>query len=329
MSRKYPPGPKINYPLAIIAQMLPRLFPFDPLSFNLGLRQYGDVAYYHVGPRAVYQLNHPDLARQILVEQPEKFHKPRFIKRAFRPFAGSGLLTSDGDLWRQQRKLIQPAFHHKHLLTYAGVIVAHARGMLESWRDGQLREINADMMALTLGIVVKSLFGAEMTREAERVGVLMTAVLDATNQRLNSAFQIPDWVPTPRNVRERRALAELDTMLHAMIQSRRASGEKAGDLLSILLGAVDEDNGARMSDWQLRDEMMTLFLAGHETTANALTWAWYLLSKQQAVESRLRRTPRVLGTMPTIADPPNPPTRDGRPRDPAVSPAPGFWGRRT
>jgi cytochrome P450 len=253
MGRRYPDGPKINLLLALVGQLLPRIFPYDPLAFGLSVaRQFGDVAYYHVGPIHVYQLNHPDLARQILVEQPEKFHKARFIKRAFRPFAGNGLLTSDGMLWKQQRKLIQPAFHHGHVAAYGNVMVAHARRLIDGVQDGQVREISADMMKLTLGIVVKTLFGADFTREADEVGDLTTR----------------------RNLRERRALGRLDAMLQDVIRTRRASGEHTGDLLSMLLMAVDEDSGARMSDRQLRDEMMTLFLAGHETTANALTWAW-------------------------------------------------------
>src|SRR6516225_4805222 len=288
MRRTYPPGPKVNFLLAVISQLASRWFPFDPLEFNLTLaRDFGDVAYYQIGPLRVYQLNHPDLARQILVEQPEKFHKPRLIKNAFRPFAGNGLLTSDGALWRQQRKLIQPAFHHRQLTTYADVMVGHTLRMLDSWCDGEVREISSEMTNLTLSIVVKSLFDADLGRESRDVGPLMVALLDATNQRVNSVIQIPAWVPTPRNIREQYALAKFDRMLHDMIRTRRSSPGERVDLLSALLGAVDADSGTRMSDQQLRDEMMTLFLAGHETTANALTWTWYLLARHAEVEAKL------------------------------------------
>jgi cytochrome P450 len=319
----------VNLLLAVIAQMLPKWFPFDPLDFNLTLaRQFGDIAYYRVGPLRVYQLNHPDLARQILVEQPEKFQKARFINRAFRPFAGNGLLTSDGALWRRQRKLIQPAFHHKQLATYGDVMVSHALRMADSWRDGEVREIGSEMTKLTLGIVVKSLFGAEVTREAASIGVLMATVLDASNQRINSAVQIPSWVPTPRNLRERRSLAQLDVILQDMIRTRRAANGDGADLLSALLSAVDADDGTRMSDRQLRDEMMTLFLAGHETTANALTWTWHLLAQHPEVEGRLLdETQRVLGGRPpTAADLPNLPYGEMVVREAIrlYPPAPGF-----
>src|SRR5262249_9579718 len=234
-----------------IGQMLPSVFPFDPLAFGLDIaRQYGDIAYYKAGPLHVYQLAHPDLARQILVEQPEKFAKSHYIKRAFRPFAGEGLLTSDGEFWKQQRKLIQPAFHHGRLMGYGTVMVARAAQMADLFEDGRVLEIDVEMAKLTLGIVVKSLFGADFTRESQEISGLMVAVLNAANQRLNEVLGLPPWVPTLRNLREKRALARLDEMLHDVITKRHASGEQSNDLLSVLLAAVDEESGARMSDRQ-------------------------------------------------------------------------------
>jgi cytochrome P450 len=305
MNRRYPDGPRINLALAIVGQMLPKWFPLDPLGFALANAQnFGGIAHYHFGGLHVYQLNHPDLVRQVLVEEPEKFHKPRVVKQGFRPLAGSGLFTSDGALWKQQRKLIQPAFHHRQLATYADVMVAHARRMMDSFVDGEIRNINAEMPKLTLGIVVKSLFGADLTRETGEIVPLMLAVLDATNQRLNMVLRIPSWVPTRRNLREKRAVNRLDAIVEVLIRTRRTSGEIRDDLLSALLGAVDEDSGARMSDQQLRDEMMTLFLAGHETTASALTWTWYLLAQHPEIEARLVDELQCVlaGRMPSLAD---------------------------
>jgi cytochrome P450 len=305
---KRPRGPHLNLPLAIIAQMMPKRFPFDPLEFGLNIaREFGDIAYYHLGPLHVYQVSHPDMVRQILVEQADKFHKPRLIKHAFRPFAGDGLLTSDGSQWRQQRKLIQPAFSHSHLAAYAVVMVDHALRAVESLQGTRIADLTAEMAKLTLGIVVQTLFGADITRESADIGRLMIAVLDAANQRLNSVLRWPTWVPTPRNLRERRSLRRVDAMLHRLIEERRAVPERRNDLLSVLLAATDEDSGARMSDGQLRDEMMTLFLAGHETTATALAWTWYLLASHPDVEARLiDELERALGGRnPTIADLPN------------------------
>jgi cytochrome P450 len=300
-----PPGPHINLVLAVIGQMFPKWFPFDPLAFGLSIaREFGDIAHYNVGPLHVYQLNHPDFARQVLVEEPEKFHKARLIKQAFGPFAGQGLLTSDGAVWKQQRKLIQPAFHHAQLVTYGAVMVGHALRTIDALDDGAVVEIQEEMTRLTLAIVVQTLFSADVTREAKEVGRLMIGVLDAANDRLNRILRLPSWVPTRRNLREKRALARLDELLDSFIAAHRASSEKPVDLLSVLLAATDEDSGTRMSDRQLHEEMMTLFLAGHETTAMALTWTWYLLSQHPEVEEKLvGEVSRVLrGRAPTVAD---------------------------
>jgi cytochrome P450 len=304
MKLQYPDGPKINLALAILGQMMPERFPFDPLAFGVGIaREFGDIAHYTVGPMHVYQVNHPNLARQILVEQAEKFHKAKLVKRALRPFAGDGLFTSDGALWKQQRKLMQPAFHQRQLAAYADVMVTHAQGLTETFVDQETRDVGADMTKVTLGIVVKALFGADLPREAGEIAGSMVAVLDAVNQRMNYALKFPSWVPTARNIRERRALVKLDAMLQVLIAARRSASEGRDDLLSVLLAAVDEEGG-RMSERQLRDEMMTLFLAGHETTAGALTWTWYLLSQHPAVEAKLHEEiDRVLaGREPGMSD---------------------------
>lgn len=308
MTRRTPPGPKINPFFALVAQAFPRLLPFDPQAFYLHLaKTFGDIAYYSVAGLHVYQLNHPDLVRQVLVDEAPKFHKSRFITRGLRPLAGDGLLTSDGDLWRRQRRLMQPAFQHAHVATYGEVMVTHALRLAERFKEDQIREVHTDMMTLTLGVVVKALFGSDIPAKADHIGALMTAVLDATNARIINAFQIPAWVPTRRNVRERRALAELDHILRRMIQTRRTQLADTTDLLSTLLAATDEESGARMSDRQLRDELMTLFLAGHETTANALTWTWYLLARHPDVDARLAAEldQTLQGRAPTAADLPH------------------------
>ncbi|MBV8731450.1 MAG: cytochrome P450, partial [Acidobacteriia bacterium] len=223
MKRKYPDGPKINLPLALLAQMLPRLFRLDPLTFSDGLRKFGDIAHYKFGPLHVYQLNDPSLIRQVLVEEAEKFHKATLVKRAFRPISREGLLTSDGALWKQQRKLMQPAFHHRQLAGYAGLMADAAQTMMDSFADGELRDIGASMTKLTLGIVVKSLFGTNLPSEASEITRSLVPALDATNRRLNSVVRVPSWVPTPRHLRERRAIAKLDAMLQLLIKARRAS----------------------------------------------------------------------------------------------------------
>jgi cytochrome P450 len=184
------------------------------------------------------------------------------------------------------------------------------------------------MTRLTLGIVVKTLFGEDLPREPGEIGRSMLAVLDAANERLNSVLHVPSWVPTRRNLREKQALAELNATIELLIRTRRGSKEHRDDLLSVLLAAVDEDSGARMSNRQLRDEMMTLFLAGHETTATALTWTWYLLSRHPEVEAKLTdELDRVLaGRAPSVTDLPNLPYTEMVIRESIrlYPPAPGF-----
>jgi cytochrome P450 len=303
-SREYPDGLRVNLAMLLIALMLPKRFPFDPLRFMTDNRKYGDITYYRVGPLRAYQVNSPELIRQILVDEAEKFHKPRLVKRALQPVAGSGLLTNDGNLWKQQRKLIQPAFQHKHLAEYAQIMVGHAERAMESFRDGEIRRIDADMTTLTLGIVVKALFGADFANSARETGAMLTAVLEAADRRLNRPISLPAWVPTRRNLREKRVLKRVEGMLRGLIEERRAGGENRSDLLSVLLRAMDGESGERMRDRQLRDEMMTLFLAGHETTATALAWTWYLLSQHPEVEEKLiEELSRVLGgRAPTATD---------------------------
>jgi cytochrome P450 len=184
------------------------------------------------------------------------------------------------------------------------------------------------MTRLTLGIVVKTLFGEDLPPEANQIGRSMVAVLDATNERMNSVLRIPPWVPTPRNLREKRSLAELDATIQSLIRTRRASPEGRDDLLSVLLAATDAESSAGMSDRQLRDEMTTLFLAGHETTATGLTWTWYLLSRHPEVAERLTgELDRVLaGRAPLANDLPNLPYTEMVVREAMrlYPPAPGF-----
>jgi cytochrome P450 len=304
-SAEYPNGPRINVPLAILAQMLPGILPFDSLEFTLSVsREYGDVAYYRFGPLRVYHLCHPDLARQILVEQSEKYRKPELLKHAFGPFAGEGLLISEGAVWKRQRKLMQPAFHHRQLEAYGQVMVTQTLRLLDSFGDGQAREISGEMAELTLNIVARCLFGAEMPNELREIRGAMTAMLAAASRRVNSIVRMPSWVPSPGNIRERRALAKMDQVVRHLIEARRKAEKQRDDLLSVLVAATGEDNGGGMSDKQLRDEMLTLFLAGHETTANALTWTWFLLSQHPDVEAKLHEElDRELGSRtPGVSD---------------------------
>ena len=277
---------------------------FDAVGFARMLSDtYGEAVLVHTGPVIYYQFAGPEALHEMLVEKADQFYKAARIKGVFKPFVGEGLLTSEGDFWKRQRRLSQPAFHFKRIEGYAQTMVEHTQRLLDGWRDGETRTLDLDMMKLTLGIVAKTLFNADVSGDAERVGALLTDVLEAATLRMNAIVSAPDWFPTPRRLRQRRSVRELDAIIHRVISERQQSGDDRGDLLSMLLLARDED-GARMSDRQLRDEVMTLFLAGHETTAVALSWAWYLLAIHPAAQRRLQEeVDRVLGDRPpTIHD---------------------------
>lgn len=215
---------------------------------------------------------------------------------------GNGLLTNEGDFWKRQRKLAQPAFHSRRIESYATAMVDYAQQMVSTWRTGETRRIDREMMKLTLNIVAKTLFDADVSGDADHVGELLTRILEASNDRINSAIPIPDWVPTAKTRQMHGHIAELDVILQRFIDDRRKSSDK-GDLLSMLLQARDDD-GSGMDDKQLHDELMTIFLAGHETTAMNLTWTWYLLMQHPEIMTRLaKKWIMSLGDRPaTLAD---------------------------
>jgi cytochrome P450 len=293
MTTQHPPG--IEFTWGDIFRMMLSGQKFDQLAFSLQMSdEYGGFVRNKFGFIEVYQIAEPELAHAVLVERADEFHKGAIMKRAFSPFVGNGILTSEGDFWKRQRRLVQPAFHHRRVTSYADTMVQHADAMLKTWRDGAQVDIDREMMKVTLGIVNKTLFDADVSAAADRVGELMTHVLDAANENLNAIIALPASVPTPKRLRQKRMIAELDAIIQRFIEHRRRTRQDTGDLLSMLLQAQDDD-GSAMTDRQLRDEVMTLFLAGHETTANALTFALYLLAEhpqakaavQQEVDSAL------------------------------------------
>jgi cytochrome P450 len=280
-----------------------REYARDPLGFlSRCAREYGDIVQLRFMGQKFYLLSHPDLIEYVLVENNRNFTKTKILKRNSR-LLGEGLLTSQGEFWRRQRRLAQPAFHRKRIAAYGEVMASFAERSLEGWRDGQTIDVHEEMTRLTLEIVAKCLFDADVGAEARDVGSAMTVALeDFSSQR--RLIRIPKSIPTPHNLRFERAARRLDTIVHAIIEERRKSGEEdRGDLLSMLMLAEDE-SGERMTDKQLRDEVMTLFLAGHETTANALAWTFWLLSSNVAAEAKLaEELERVLGgRTPTVAD---------------------------
>jgi cytochrome P450 len=289
-----PPGPKSIIPgVNLIA------IRRDPIKFLMGLAErYGDVAYFKLGPQPVFLINNPDYIRDVLVTHNRNFMKGEGLQRAKR-LLGEGLLTSEGEFHLRQRRLAQPAFHRQRIAGYAETIVGYAARMRDRWQPGEPGEMDVarEMMRLTLAIAGKTLFDADVEEEADEIGEALTTTL-AMFDRVTLPFsQFFERFPIPAVKRFQQAKDRLDATIYRMIDERRAGGEDRGDLLSILMAARDEEgDGTGMTDEQLRDEAMTIFLAGHETTANALTWTWYLLAQNPEVEARFHNeVDRVLG----------------------------------
>jgi cytochrome P450 len=254
----------------------------DPLGYFTKIaRDYGDVAGLRMYKYRTIFINHPDLIEDVLVANARKFYKGRVLRANKRLF-GEGLLTSEGDFWLRQRRLAQPAFHKARIETYGETMVRFAKRVLQEWRNGERRDIHEEMMRLTLQVVGKTLFDADVAQDAQEVGRTLN-ILMKLGANFGRTILIPLWLPTPRNIRARMGIRRLEKVIYRIIAERRASGKDSGDLLSVLLAAQDED-GSGMTDRQLRDETITIFLAGHETTANLLTWTWWLLAQNPSVE---------------------------------------------
>jgi cytochrome P450 len=277
---KRPPGPKPHF---LIGNM--PLASRDPLAvFSKWGREFGDIFYYRAAWLHVYFLNHPDLIEAVLVRNYQNFLKDRVVQKS-RWFFGDGLLTNEGDSWLRQRRLSQPAFHRERVASYAKIMTDYAQQMLATWSDGETRDVHQEMMRLTLRIVVRALFNVE-TEEVGKISFAMNVLMrNSTGIRLLLP-PVARYLPTPAMIEFRRAVRHMDETVYRIIAARRAAEGDSGDLLSMLMQARDED-GSRMNDKQLRDEVMTFLLAGHETTALALSWTWHLLVQNPEVEEKL------------------------------------------
>ena len=302
------PGPRGN---PVLGSM--RDFQRDKLGFIRGLTRYGDVARYRTAHLTWYQINHPDGIRRVLQENNRNYGKGALTLGFFKPVVGEGLITSEGALWLRQRRLIQPVFHRRSVASFASLMTGETLAALERWRPamerGEPLDVPAEMARLTLDVVTGALFHAHVGEEPGVIGRAINTIVEDLGFRFEVPFYPPRRVPTPRNRRFRAAMRTVDRAVYAIIAERRRDGGDQEDLLALLMGTRDEATGEVMGDKQLRDEVMTLFLAGHETTAIALSWALYLISTHPRVEERLREElDRVLGAerrVPTIRDLPD------------------------
>jgi cytochrome P450 len=286
-----PRGPKGHWLLGSLPD-----FRRDQLGFHASCaRDHGDVVPARLAHRRVVYVFRPDLIEEVLVTKNRDFGRSLFFG-LLRPVFGNGLLLAEGDSWLRQRRLVQPGFHRQRIAAYGAIMTAFADERLSRWKDGDTIDIHLEMMAVTQAIVAKTLFDADVSDDSASVGDALHSVMSDFFIGMRRAVPLPRWLPTRQNREARRAIARLDAVVYRMIAARRAAGEDRGDVLSMLLHAQDADDGSRMTDQQVRDEVMTLFLAGHETTAVALSWTWYLLGQSpEVVRVLLEELRAVLG----------------------------------
>ncbi|HEX7158132.1 MAG TPA: cytochrome P450, partial [Edaphobacter sp.] len=268
---------------------------------------YGPIAHYRFMGTPIIFVNHPDYIREILINQASAFVKERTVRR-MKILLGNGLITSEEPFHMRQRRIVAPAFHRQRIAAYADEIVSIAKRRREQWQSGQDIDISAEMMSLSLEIIARTLFNTEVTADIRRINDEVNSIMEIYNFLV--AFPRMEqflFLPIPKIIRFRRSKARLDAIVNRLIAEHRAANVDKGDLLSMLIYTRDEEDGTSMSDEQIRDQVLTIFLAGYETVANALTWTWYLLSQNPEVEQKLHaELDQVLcSNLPTLADYPN------------------------
>jgi cytochrome P450 len=287
---KVPPGPRGHLVFGVGRELQQ-----DVLGFGLKMhQQYGDLVRYRFIGRYGYQVNHPEYIKHILQDNHHNYQKSKAIVTRFDQLVGNGLLLSEGDFWLRQRRLAQPAFHRKRIAAFGAIMTGAAEAALDHWsaNEDQPLDVAEEMTKLTLQVAGQTLFGLDLLDHAKEVGEafgdVSAEVISFPRSYVVARMLLP-WlpIPTPRNRRFDEGLRTLDRVVQGIIVHRRKHNEEREDLLSMFMSACDEETGERMDDRQLRDEVMTMLLAGHETTALALTWTWYLLSQHPDVEHKL------------------------------------------
>jgi len=289
-----PPGPRGQL---LLGSTMP--FKDSPLRYIQMLHEeYGDVVRFQIGVQHWNLIVNPADIWDICVKRQANFTKPHLVGRLWSQFLGNGLLSSDGEFWKRQHKMIRPGFHRERIHAYGETMVSYTHRMIDGWEDGEAREMSAEMMALTLEVVAKTLFDADVREDASTVGEAMTILNQVMLEHIHFPVPVPKWWPSASNKRKVKAVEDIESIILRIIGERRGEGVDRGDLLSMLVFARDDD-GEGMTPTQLRDEAMTLFFAGHETTAMALSWMWYLMATERTHQEKLREeVDRVLGDRP-------------------------------
>ena len=270
-------------------------------------RQYGDALRFRLGPKTLHLFSHPDLAEEILVQQADRFVKVYDPRRpvGLALVLGNGLVTSSGEVWKRHRRIIQPIFHRSRMAAMADRMAQVGEQRIARWAEhkGQPVDIAAEMMQLALEVISQTMFTTSMAQHIEHISRALRVSLKYAFDSFHNPLRLPSWMPTQRNREFRSVMQFMDGLIYGLLAERRRTGATHGDLLDLLLQARDEETGAGLSDQELRDEALTIFAAGHETTANALAWTWYLLATHPEAKAQFHEeVDRVLQGKPPNAD---------------------------
>jgi cytochrome P450 len=307
LETRRPPGPRLN-----LAALILRGFPADALRvFVAAVRDYGDIVCLRSGPWSIYLVSHPDHVRHVLYDNQKNYDKHDRFNSVLKPVLGEGLLTSDGDVWRRQRRLMQPAFHVSRLSALDALVTGETASMLDRWAAsagaGRPVDLLTEMRRLTFGILARGFFGSAVEYTSD-IDLAARTFFDYFDYKTRHLLTLPDGVPSPRNRRFRRAFAAVDRVIDGIIEARRRGGERHDDLLALLLQAEAAGDDLVSDRQQVRDEVGTLLRVGYETPAVALAWTWYFIASSPDVERRLQaelaavlggRTPAV-GDLPRL-----------------------------
>jgi cytochrome P450 len=301
-----PPPPAHYRGLPILGATL-EFVSGDTLNVVGRIAKEGDVVRFRAGLQTCFLVTGPEAISQVLLTHAKSYGKDTRSYRMLAHTLGQGLVTSDGELWKKQRRTIQPLFHRQRIAGFGTAMVEATSELLAEWRKGSepTLDVHREMMKLALWVVCRTILSMEVSQSVDEIGHALDVVVSRTNQLALNPASFPLWVPTPANRELRKAIALLNEVVMGAIRARRAAGPSPkGDLLDLLMAAKDEETGEGMDDQQLRDEVMTLFTAGHETTANGLTWTLYLLSEHPEIAAKLRaELESVLGgRAPTLED---------------------------
>lgn len=310
MATRVPPGPQ-DWMLGMRTMSKMKA---DVLATYIGLqRDYGDAVHFRTGPFRLFLFFHPEQVRELLVTHAKSFTRVPRVMQTFSQWNGDSILIVEGDRWARQRRLVQPAFQPRRFAEYAKTIVGITQQLIDSWKpsiekDGSAQiDTNEVMTSLTLQVICKTLFDVDSTQDAQGIAKAVADLSEVAFYEMQAPIRLPDWWPTSFYRRKKAAIKTLDEFVWRIIRERRAEGRDHGDLLSMLLAAVDEEgDGGKLNDKQVRDESMTLMLAGHDTTAAALDWVWYSIARLPEVAAKCQaEVDAVLsGNEPTVADVP-------------------------